>query len=1794
MKAPLRSLYLGICMLWQCIPVFAQTIGSLCPNTALVPVFKQDFGQSVLSSTTTAAALGSTNYNFGGVSTDGNYIITPLVNNANKADWTKGGDHTGNTNGNMFLVNAGGGNSIFFQQTITGLCPGSSFNFSAWLANVNTPNTETVCGATLVYPKVTFNIKNLSGTVLGTVTTGSLPLSTNNGPPNWQQYGFQFSLPTGVTSLLLEMVDFYGGAAACGNDVALDDIIFTACTPQANVTLSSATSICSGSNTSITSALINSPFTTPTYQWQKSINNGISWQNIGTAGSSANSYLLNNVNVADGGMYKVLVGPDVASLSALTCITESNSIVLVVNPIPTLSLNTNTPICSDQSINIQSTVNGGTAPYTYSWTGPNGFTSTLSNPIIVNCSSVHSGLYFLNLIDSNGCSTNSNMYAIVNQTPKITIVNNAENICSSGISQIQFNSSLSGSSYNWNAKTITGTASGFVSNSVATSLNTINDVIVNTSSTTAIVSYVITTTASSGCSAKDSTEITIYPKPSIANSGADQILCNATTASLIANTPLIGNGTWNYLSGPSGVNFSDSTSPTSIVNGLIEGMYQFVWTIANNACIDTKDTVSINILAPLTMANAGPDQTLCNANTTSLNANSPASGNGTWTFLSGPSSVGFTNNLSPTSTVNGLIVGTYQFVWTMSNSICIDSKDTVSITVLAPLKIANAGPDQILCNANTTSLNANSQGSGNGTWSLLSGPSSVIFSNNMSPTSSVNGLIVGNYQFLWIISNSVCTDSKDTVSISVLAPLTIANAGPDQTLCNANATSLNANIPVSDNGTWSLLSGPSSVIFSNNMSPTSSVNGLIAGNYQFVWTIANSICIDSKDTVSITILAPLTIANAGADQFLCKENSTSLVANNPQSGNGTWTFLSGPSSIAFTNNTSPTAIVNGLTVGTYQFVWTIANNVCSDSKDTVTVTVLAPLTTANAGADQFLCNANSTSLEANSSQSGNGTWTFLSGPSSIVFSNSHSSSTIVNGIMVGKYQLIWTIANNVCIDSKDTVEIIVYDPIVNKIDTAQKIICLGQQITLSGETISGGNANYQYQWEQSMDGIYWKFIPGANKIQYTCTPDSSIFIRRQISSLPCFSYGNMIQIVVQESISDNRITGNQEICLGSPINKIIGSIPKGGIGVFIYQWEQSMDNGNTWSTIIAAASNDLMMKSVNQTTLFRRVVTTQNCSGLQASISNTVLVTVKKTPTISLQYKGGVYCSKNTPIDFRIQTTNTDSVSWDFGDGILQTFIAGNVSHQYTSSGNFIPKLIIQNSNKCIITYTGQDTITIDEIKPGFKLSAVYDCGKTHYRFIDTSQSYFTIINRNWLINQIPINAEKDFQKTFIQAGEYETELKLKSINGCTNTLDAKFNVSVYSYPKVNINAINQACLNNLLELKSEIHSIDSVAKFFWNLGNGTNATDSIVKVFYYSEGKYTVKLTVATINSCYDSAFKQLTIHPVPKIVLATNKTVCKGDSLELKAEGAVNYIWSDNTGTVICNNCTTVKVLPQKNMFYNVIGYSQFGCSEIGKTTVRLIQPFVINAKLADTICAGESKRIFVSGASYYNWSPDPGLSRYDIASPYANPSITTTYKVIGKDSYNCFTDSASIRMVVGHPTAIDLGRDSTIIAGTSVQFQVSSEIKNIKKYRWLGANFSCLNCPSPVAKIFLDQCVSCITTNIYGCNSTDTICIKTFCPSSEVFIPNAFSPDGDGINDKLIIQGRGIKMIKSFRVFSRWGEIVFAKENFLPGDSSSGWDGTVRGKAATPDIFVYICEVLCEKGLPATFKGNVAILK
>ena len=112
--------------------------------------------------------------------------------------------------------------------------------------------------------------------------------------------------------------------------------------------------------------------------------------------------------------------------------------------------------------------------------------------------------------------------------------------------------------------------------------------------------------------------------------------------------------------------------------------------------------------------------------------------------------------------------------------------------------------------------------------------------------------------------------------------------------------------------------------------------------------------------------------------------------------------------------------------------------------------------------------------------------------------------------------------------------------------------------------------------------------------------------------------------------------------------------------------------------------------------------------------------------------------------------------------------------------------------------------------------------------------------------------------------------------------------------------------------------------------------------------------------------------------------------------------------------------------------------------------------------------------------------------------------------------------------------------------------------------------------------------------GCKSTDKVTVFVVCNGANVFIPNTFSPNGDGSNDIFYPRGTGLFSIKTLRIFSRWGEIVYEKNGFMPNDASAGWNGTFKGVKLTPDVYVYTIDIICDNSTIMTFKGNVALIQ
>jgi gliding motility-associated-like protein len=99
---------------------------------------------------------------------------------------------------------------------------------------------------------------------------------------------------------------------------------------------------------------------------------------------------------------------------------------------------------------------------------------------------------------------------------------------------------------------------------------------------------------------------------------------------------------------------------------------------------------------------------------------------------------------------------------------------------------------------------------------------------------------------------------------------------------------------------------------------------------------------------------------------------------------------------------------------------------------------------------------------------------------------------------------------------------------------------------------------------------------------------------------------------------------------------------------------------------------------------------------------------------------------------------------------------------------------------------------------------------------------------------------------------------------------------------------------------------------------------------------------------------------------------------------------------------------------------------------------------------------------------------------------------------------------------------------------------------------------------------------------------------CESGVVFLPNTFSPNGDGQNDIFYIRGKGINTVKSFRIYNRWGQLIFERSNFNIEDPTFGWDGKAKGVLVDPDVFIYVAELVCDTNEPFTLKGNVMLLR
>jgi gliding motility-associated-like protein len=307
---------------------FSSEIGyaqlGFCPGNSGDPIFPENFG----TGPDTALPVGTTTYTYadGGEPLDGLYTVS---SNTNYFDWFSVQDHTpDDVDGRMLVVNSADVSGEFFRTTINGLCENTSYEFSSWILNL-TP-AGGFCGAGAIPVNVRFEIwDNTDTNLLASGDTGDIN-STNT--PIWEQYALVFQSIPSQTSVILKMIN--NGSGGCGNDLAIDDIVFKSCGDFISVADSSnseSVSLCSSEtpfSTTLTATPDNAVFSNHFYQWQESPDNTI-WTDI--TGATTESLVLTGITTTT--YYRAKVAEFAANLSNLDCIIFSTTYELFVNQV---------------------------------------------------------------------------------------------------------------------------------------------------------------------------------------------------------------------------------------------------------------------------------------------------------------------------------------------------------------------------------------------------------------------------------------------------------------------------------------------------------------------------------------------------------------------------------------------------------------------------------------------------------------------------------------------------------------------------------------------------------------------------------------------------------------------------------------------------------------------------------------------------------------------------------------------------------------------------------------------------------------------------------------------------------------------------------------------------------------------------------------------------------------------------------------------------------------------------------------------------------------------------------------------------------------------------------------------------------------------------------------------------------------------------------------------------------------------------------------------------------------------
>ncbi len=642
------------------------------------------------------------------------------------------------------------------------------------------------------------------------------------------------------------------------------------------------------------------------------------------------------------------------------------------------------------------------------------------------------------------------------------------------------------------------------------------------------------------------------------------------------------------------------------------------------------------------------------------------------------------------------------------------------------------------------------------------------------------------------------------------------------------------------------------------------------------------------------------------------------------------------------------------------------------------------------------------------------------------------------------------------------------------------------------------------------------------------------------------------------------------------------------------------DSGSIlWSPATLLSNPNVLnpMAIPTTTTVFRVTISDGVCEG-----TDSVLVVVNQevpSPTINVNNQ----CAEDTLLFSANSGLSTNNIAWfwDLGNGTQSNL--QNVNQQYAVAGNYLISLLVTNLDNACETKVYK-TIDVYET-PIADFTADEVCLGETTSFSDLSNSSDgAIVQWFWNFDAAAgLSTFKNPKYQYTNHGTYSVSLNVMSDFGCEHTITK--NVMVYELPKADFNVID-ACQNEytLFQSTSSI-GLGNISNWNWSFGDGnTFSGDRETQHLYQNDGVFDVTLLIASDKGCEAETTIQTLVYPLPNPDFTTNYN-CLGDFTAFYEDASIsngsiiawNWDFGDGMGTANYNN-PNYQYLVAGTYSVSLTLLSDKLCENTITKNVT-ISPLPNVAIYGDEkVCVGDEIELFdlslVEGGYITNWNWNLGdgttINQQKVNHSYQSAG-TYTVSLAVTSNFGCSNSKIFSNMinVFAKPIA-DFSLSNQLLSINNSTVELINKSVGADSWIWdLGNGFNSeLQNPSVTYQDTGKYIVSLLATNIYGCSDKAYREINV-APEFTLFIPNSFTPNGDGLDDDFLAYGEGIISF-SMNIYNRWGEIIFTSF-----DKELGWDGKDRFANLIPNgIYLYHIAVTDFNRKAWVYNGEVNLMR